>query len=183
MSQIMERLRPGLLYSPRHTWARKVGKRRVRVGLDPFASDLIGQALSIVFPAIRSRIDAGKPGCWVLDETGPIPIRMPVSGTVVRCHKELQQFPGPIGSEPCGRGWLMEVEVEGERATAGLIPPEAMAPRMLSDLERFRRRIGNELRRSHAAVGPTLMDGGEPVDDLRRALGPSKYRRLILEFL
>jgi hypothetical protein len=81
-------------YHPAHTWACTAGPDRLRIGLDAFAAGLASQTTSVVLPPPGSFLERGRAGSWLVDESGPIPLRMPVSalcagGTLLRTRPRL----------------------------------------------------------------------------------------------
>jgi glycine cleavage system H protein len=175
-------LPPDLRFHPAHTWVRKAGSGRVRIGLDRFAVRLIGCPIAVVFGTPGAHVLEGAPGCWMQDEHGLIPVKMPVSGRVVRVNENLHTWPGLVASEPCGDGWLLEVECP-ESELIKLLDAPAMEKRTEEDWKRIERRVTEVLNRESSGVGTTMQDGGEPVRDLRRILSPRRYRQLLLDLL
>lgn len=174
----------GRYFHPAHTWAEQRTGDRFRIGIDAFAAGLLGKPLAIVLPPPGSPLAQGRPGCWLVDESGPIGLRMPLSGTVVRGNDRVRALPGLASESPYSSGWLLEADChapgpELERLHAA----SEMQRRAMSDRERFLAQAQKHLRRGHSAVGPTLCDGGAPLARLREMLGRAAYRRLVLSFL
>jgi glycine cleavage system H lipoate-binding protein len=174
----------GRRFHPAHTWAEWRSADRFRIGIDAFAAGLVGRPLAVVLSPPGSPVAQGHPGCWLVDESGPIPLRMPLSGTVVRGNECVQALPGLASESPYGSGWLLEMDcptsgTELERLHA----PAEMRRRAGADRERFLAQARTLVRRTRPAVGPTLCDGGEPLTHLRDLLGRAAYRRLVLQAL
>jgi glycine cleavage system H protein len=167
-----------------HTWALSLDSRRVRVGLDSFAVRLMGRAISIVFPTQGSLLARNEAGCWLVDEAGPIPIRMPLSGRVLRVNKRLLERPALAAEDPYGEGWLLEIDGGTSAAEVDdLMDAPTAAAGAENDWNRFRGSVDKHQRKGKMAVGPTMADGGVRLDDLRSMLGAPRYRRLLMEFL
>ena len=167
-----------------HTWAKQVGPNRVQIGLDSFAISLIGSPNSVIFPAVDSKLVRNEPGCWILDESSPIPIRMPVSGRLVRANRRVLEQPSAIYSSPYEEGWLAEIYCEDATGELGhLLSSEEIQETSEKDRNRFQSMALKYLRKGSSQVGLTLPDGGERIYDLRRMLGPPRYRALVMTFL
>ncbi len=167
-------------YHPAHTWACAAGPDRLRIGLDAFAARLASRTTSLVLPPPGSCLARGSAGSWLVDESGPIPLKMPVSGPVLGPNVLLRTHPRLAIESPYVDGWLIEI---GGGDLDGLLTAGEMTLRTGRQLEEFEGAALAELRRGRAAVGLTLPDGGERLADLRTMLGPSRYCRLVMQFL
>lgn len=171
-------------YDTRHTWAKNIGNQRVRVGIDHFAAGLLGYTLSVIFPPRETVLKKGQVLCWLEDEDGPIPIHMPVSGCLIRVNEEARLRPQLITGDSYEKGWLVEVicdrterQMEMLKDSADIeIQCEEDQHRLSSDLLRMS-------RTDSSSVGPTMPDGGEPIRNPRRTVGPKKYRKLVMQIL
>jgi len=171
-------------YHGSHTWAQARGDMCVRLGVDMLAASLLPAATSVILPTRDSTLWRGRAGCWLNDNTGPIPLKMPVSGLVARTNPQLRTYPALVSEAPYDGGWLVEVRCSDVTAQlTSLMPAESMQLRSHSDLRRFHRRLAFLLRRGGSPANITLADGGKPLADLRQVLGASRYLRLFLEFL
>lgn len=172
------------VYSPAHAWAGVLDERRLRIGLDSFAAQLLRHMTGVILPPPGSTLSQDRVGCWITDEAETLSLPSPVSGTVLRVNHRLRAQPALVAGEPYGDGWLAEIGCEdAETALAGLLPAAEMKRRARADLQRLRdasiEAIGTEV----AAVGPTLPDGGEPLGDLIRIVGAKRYYLLVAGLL
>lgn len=166
-------------YHPKHGWVLPLGDRRVRYGLDVFAAHLLSHPSSIVLPAPRTRICRGAAACWVKDADELIQLAAPISGIVEKGNQYVQTLPVSICGSPYDDGWLLEIQTDRDPAddesllTAEEIRVQSEAQvRQLQD--QASRYVPDDL-----TVGPTLLDGGETVQDLWRVLGSQRYHDLI----
>ena len=166
-------------YHDAHGWVLRLSPLRVRTGLDMFAARLLARSNAVVLPPLGCRVERGRPACWIADEGELIPLRSPVSGTVVGRNVAVQERPGLLASSPYDEGWLLEVRCDA--------PPEdgpalRSAGHIRRDTARQLRRLRARVRtlgRPDPRVGATLADGGRRVTDLRVLLGPLGWRRAI----
>ena len=171
-------------YHPAHTWAQSVEGDRLRIGIDSFAARLIGRTTSAILPPSGALVHRGRIGCWLLDDLGPLPLKMPVSGTVLCGNKRLRSYPSLAAESPYDEGWLVEVApIEAAQEMAFLLSAAEMRRRSQADLARFRRQAAAYVRRGAQVVGLTLADGGERLATLRDMLGEPCHRRLVMQFL
>ncbi|PKN56426.1 MAG: hypothetical protein CVU56_16160 [Deltaproteobacteria bacterium HGW-Deltaproteobacteria-14] len=152
-------------FHPGHTWAARVGDRRVRVGLDDLAQAFVGSPEAITLPAAGTRLARGERG-WSLTVDGrELPMLAPVDGEVVAVNREVLDDPSLL-ADAYGRGWLLEIEVPSKRAALKeLLTGERARTWMAATVDALRARMGGEL-------GPVMQDGGTPVSGFGRHLGP-----------
>lgn len=167
-----------------HTWAMAVDDRTVRCGVDMFAARLLPRIRSVVLPARGTRVHGGRIGFWAVDDGALIPLHAPVSGRVMTRNPALRGEPGLLTVSPYDDGWVFEVRcAEGLRQLEELMGPEEISGRAVqqrADLDRRAMRYANKAR---DRVGASLPDGGQRLTDLRKILGPQRYRRLLARIL
>lgn len=169
------------LYSPRHAWVQAEGEGRVRTGLDVFAARLLGPVHAVVLPNRGARVRRGSAACWAMSDTDLVPLAAPVSGTVTRVNRALQERPGGVNDAPYDDGWLLEVEVAGAPEEQTDLVPAAISRR---NAEQEVARLGREIRRGRGGdIGPALPDGGEMLPGLSGLLSPARRRRLLRRLL
>lgn len=170
-------------YHSCHGWVMSLSKTSVRYGVDVFAGRLLDHVTSVVLPPIGNHLLQGRPACWMMDESELIPLCAPITGTVLRRNSEVQQNPSLVTTSPYDDGWLLEVQSDtGLDEYPDLISAEELRERTAHQLKKLQER-GLHRPSTEAELGPTLADGGEPVDDLRRKLSTRRYHRLVLQFL
>lgn len=174
---------PDRRYHRCHLWVSPLEGPHLRCGIDVFASRLLDKVSSVVFPTAHSRLESGRPACWVSDEGTLIPLQSPVAGTVITVNGKVQRDPSLIGRSPYDDGWLFDVRCETDPdSQTDLIPAELMRQRTERELKRLHNEVQRHLK-VNQGVGQTLADGGEPVTDLRRILGVKRYHRLVQRIL
>lgn len=171
----------GRRYHSGHTWAQSLGNGHFRIGIDSFAATLLRSSLGVVFPALGTEMKQGGAGVWMTDETGSIPIRMPLTGRLEKINEAVCAHPASPLHDPYGEGWLIEVSCskpDGE--IASLDSPSEASARSAVDWERFTAKLKG---RKKAQVGQTLQDGGELHPEIRSIVGAATYRRAVLGVL
>jgi hypothetical protein len=102
---------------------------------------------------------------------------------VVGLNRSLQDDIGILGEDPYGAGWLLDVDCGvGLEKLPGILSSTEQSERLIHD----RTRLRLEAERCMAGdrrVGPTLADGGERLSNLRAALGPQRFRELVISIL
>lgn len=201
------RLSGDRLYSPGHAWVKPMrrsadGNRTVAcVGLEPGLASALVNPKTVVLPTVGDRLQRGRHHAWIVMDGGTLPIEVPLDGAVTAIHHELSEEPGLLARSPLGDGWLLEMEVTEAQMKAGRLMPRADAERRYA-LEgvRFRALISRALGGSDEApaggaeaaggapgstsrsrVGPTLPDGGVPLQAISEMLGPARYFALLMQ--
>ncbi len=172
-------------YGEGHVWAGVTEDNRIRIGLDAFAARLLRHLAGIVLPPAGGRVEKGHAGCWVTDETVTLSLKSPVSGTIVRSNPRLRTSPALAAESPYDEGWLLEVECQdASAAVAGLMSAAETRDRARAGFDLLRDlSVGTTRATQGPAVGPTLADGGEPAQDLRRLLGSAVYYGIVARLL
>jgi glycine cleavage system H protein len=169
-------------YSSRHWWVQPASTSgAARLGLDALATALLGAPTAVVWAPGVEPVALGDALCTLDLPFGALTLTSPLAGGSARPNPALEQDPSLIVTSPYGEGWLTAVEgaVEGPE----LVDASAIRQRSSHDLRRFRRRVALHLLAELEEVGPTLADGGRPLTDLRRMLGPRRYLALIQELV
>lgn len=171
------------LYGDGHTWVLGGAGGDVRIGLDAFATALLGTVVRLI-PAAglegeEASVAAGAPLCTVDLGIGRLPISSPVTGRLIRWNGAVEADATILTTGPYTEGWILEMEVTEAGSPVGLVGAEAALDRSRLDLRRFRRRAAIFLFDDAGAVGPTMADGGEILTDLRCILGAHRYLELV----
>ncbi len=170
-------------YHPSHTWA-KSRNGSVSCGLDGFAAYLLEEVTGVILPAVGTLLWQGRIGGWIAAGRELIPIRSPVSGTVLGRNGRIRERPELTVASPYDDGWLLEVSCEAAPETAeGLLSAAEIESRTRRETQQLYEEIAGLLTQSDPDIGPTLPDGGEPVHDVRALLGAKRYLNLIRSFL
>lgn len=145
------------LYHRGHTWVREEADGTLSVGLDGLGSRLIGSADEIDLPAVGSRIVTNGTGWIARKKDTVVRVLAPVDGEVVA-----------TGSP--SMGWMLRLRPAEEGASLRhLLTPVEARPWMLREMERLQFALAVD------GIGPTLADGGVPIDDLSSAIPEGEF--------
>lgn len=149
------------LYHRGHAWVRSEEDGTVAVGLDDFASRLVGKPDEVTLPAPGARVEMNGTG-WLMrkGETG-VRILSPIEGEVVETG-------GP------GRGFYLRVRPSGGSLDARhLLRGAEVRSWMIREIERLQAALALD------QVGISLADGGVAVEDLAATI-PEEERDAVL---
>jgi glycine cleavage system H lipoate-binding protein len=165
-----------LRYHPGHTWALSESPSLVRIGLDDFASKLLGKVDSVALPQRGTWVRQGQKIWSVVRNGKKIDMVSPIEGSVTDINEEVIKNPELANSDPYGEGWMVTVQ-----------SPDAKT--------NYRNLLGGQLARwwTEEAAGrlqgkfampmPALaQDGGVAVNDLGSEIPAEEFEKVAHEF-
>ena len=96
-------------YTEDHEWARPGGDN-VRVGIDDYAQDQLGDIVFVELPQVGDTFKKGEEFGTVESVKAVAELYMPVGGEVLRVNTGLETSPELVNTEPYGEGWMIEVK-------------------------------------------------------------------------
>ncbi|MFZ2445007.1 MAG: glycine cleavage system protein H [Syntrophobacteraceae bacterium] len=162
-------------YHQGHVWARVEYGGLVRVGIDDFASRLMGPQDEIDIPGLGSTVGQARPAA-VLKRSGKEAATLsPVDGNVVALNPKVVKKAALANDTPYDDGWLMVIQPRELRknlknlnfGSESLLWMDGEAARLNTIL----------------GVGPLYPTGGEAVKDIYAAVPEIGWDRLVKEFL
>lgn len=172
------------LFTPGHLWVQAMSHddaRIWRVGLDAFATALIGCATAVRCTPLSDTLHRGDPICEVELGLGSLKLSAPLSGRFVAANRILQSHPEALVTEPYGEGWILEIEGLDPAGILGLRPAARAIEQTEHDLRRFRRTLA--LRLLAESGGGPVPGPAESLRDLRQVLCGTHYVELLSQFV
>ena len=109
MKEISELNLPAdLRYTEDHEWAR-LEEDKVRVGLDDYAQDQLGDIVFVELPQEGDTFKKGEMFATVESVKAVSECYMPVSGKIVSVNNDLEESPELVNSSPYGDGWFVVI--------------------------------------------------------------------------
>jgi len=99
----------GLRYAEDHEWARVEGDK-VRVGLDDYAQDQLGDIVFIGLPEVGETFKKGDEFATVDSVKASAECYLPVSGEVVAINEALEESPQLVNQSPYKDGWFVLIK-------------------------------------------------------------------------
>ena len=93
-----------------HTWALNESQELVRVGIDDFASKLIGKIESISLPQRGRWVRQGQKIWTILRDGKSVDMVSPIEGTISDVNDAVVKDPELARKDPYGEGWLVTVK-------------------------------------------------------------------------
>jgi glycine cleavage system H protein len=115
------------------------GARRVRIGLDPLGSEIMGDIVAVSFAEVGAGLRRGDAFATLEAAKFVGPLLAPVAGRLAAVNEAAVADPGSLNSDPLGT-WLIELEEVQDAELAGLLcDPEEIARWFEQALDRYRR--------------------------------------------
>ncbi len=100
----------GYCFHPGHTWVLKEDGENARVGVDSFATNLIGKIDLIETLGSSRWVRQGQKLVTLISGDQSFDLVSPVEGVVMALNKEVIQDPGLIARDPYQNGWIAMVK-------------------------------------------------------------------------
>ena len=97
-----------LRYAEDHEWVRIEGDK-VRVGLDDYAQDQLGDIVFVELPQEGDRYNKGDVFATVESVKAVCECYLPVGGEILAVNTALEESPELINKSPYGDGWIVQV--------------------------------------------------------------------------
>ena len=114
-----------LLYTDEHEWIQRLDNSTVRIGITDYAQDQLGDVVYVELPEQGATV--GKNDLLVeVESTKSVgEVYAPVGGTVVRVNETVVNAPELVNESPYGQGWFVELSIDGQLKTDGLLDAAA----------------------------------------------------------
>jgi glycine cleavage system H protein len=96
-------------YADDHEWARVEGDK-VRVGLDDYAQDQLGDIVFVELPEVGDTFKQRRVFATVESVKAVCECYLPVGGEIIAVNSALEESPELINKSPYGDGWLVDVK-------------------------------------------------------------------------
>jgi glycine cleavage system H protein len=130
MKEISELVMPDdLHYAKDHEWARIEGEK-VRVGLDDYAQDQLGDIVFVELPQEGDTFKQGEVFATVESVKAVCECYLPVGGIISAVNTSLEESPELINQSPYGEGWMVEVQPTDLSETDNLMTRDACVEKL-----------------------------------------------------
>ena len=164
-------------YHSGHTWALSESRELVRVGMDDFASKLVGKIESIALPQRGRWVRQGQKIWTIFRDGKSVDMVSPIEGTVSDVNEAVAKDPSLALKDPFGEGWIVTVQAPDSKLNFRNLLGGALARMWTEDSAlRLRKRMPVAMAAAFA------QDGGVAVDDITAQLPNEDWAALTKEF-
>ena len=163
-------------YHAGHTWALSESKEMVRVGMDDFASKLIGKIENITLPQRGRWVRQGQKIWTIFRDGKSVDMVSPIEGTITDINEAVAKNPELARKDPYGEGWLVTVQAPDSKINFRNLLGGTLA-RLWTESSALQLR-----NKMPMLAGALAQDGGVAVDDLTAHMPDEDWATLTKEF-
>jgi glycine cleavage system H lipoate-binding protein len=165
-------------FHPGHTWALSESPNLVRVGIDDFASKLIGKVEAVSLPQRGQWIRQGQKILSFKRNGIAVDMVSPIEGSVADINEAIIANPRAAAQDPYGEGWLVTVQSPDAKTNFRNLMGGALARWWMEEA------VSRLQKRLPATVGALALaqDGGVASDDLAAGIPDEQYQAIAREF-
>lgn len=119
-----DEVRDDLKYTESHEWL-KLKNDTVQIGITDHAQDALTDIVFVELPEVGKKIKKGDELCVVESVKSVSEIYSPISGTISKVNKKLEDTPETVNESPYDDGWLVELEIENKSEIDNLLNAES----------------------------------------------------------
>lgn len=171
-----------LFFGPGHTWSRIEADGSVSVGVDRFASKVLGRVDAIDVAPTGNTLDRQDAVFVLRQGDKSAAFATPFEASVMEVNRDLLENPDRIVEDPYGHSWLLRLQPR--RLADGLQRlrvAEDARQWMRDEIMRLSRFL--EEQTASATVGATLPDGGVLIENILETLDGKVWEQFEAEFL
>jgi len=165
----------GFCFHPGHTWVYDEGRQNARVGLDSFATHLMGKVDRIEVANLNRWVRQGQKVCTISAGGTTAEFMSPIEGVVVSVNHEVLRDPSLLAKDPYKDGWVCVIKAPDlDINKKNLLQDNMIGTWMQNSMRR--------LQAYAAPLGAATADGGVPIEGLLGHVDPNVRRDMIREF-
>jgi len=170
--QVPENLR----FHPGHTWALSESPSLVRVGMDDFASKLVGNVQRITLPQRGQWIRQGQKIATIFRDGVAVDMVSPIEGSIADVNDTVTSDPNLTQKDPYGEGWLVTVQSPDAKTNFRNLLGGALARWWTEES------AGRLQKKMPMLCGALAQDGGVAMDNLTDQIPDKEWAAIAKEF-
>jgi len=163
-------------YHPGHTWALSESPSLVRVGMDDFASKLVGKIEHVALPQRGQWIRQGQKIWTVKRDGSTVDMVSPIEGSVADINEAVVRDPALALKDPYGEGWMVTVQSPDAKTNFRNLLGGALARWWTEES------AGRLQRKMPMMLGALAQDGGVAMVDLTAHMPDQEWATVAKEF-
>jgi glycine cleavage system H protein len=185
MAPVVAMLEPrppqGIFLDPHHSWVRITGDGTLRVGIDDFLAEAVGDVEGVEAPPRGAQIKRGDALLRLRVKGKTLVVPAPASGEVVAVNDHVTAQPWTVSRDPYGVGWVVALWSRDQHEA---IKPLRIGSAAAAFLRTEMQRLADFLTPAGTpATVPLLADGGIPCKGAVSVLDETRWNAFQHEFL
>ncbi len=168
---------PGDVYYHRgHGWVKLEEGNTVRIGLDDFTQQVMGDIEGIAIPSPGGELSQGQVAWRVRHGKFKLSQLAPLGGTVVEVNEKLKKDPTLANRSPYEEGWILRIQTKGlNKQMPELMDSLQFKAHFDQDKAKFMSSFNDH------ALGAVYGDGGEVVKGAATKLDEGTWKKLVTQ--
>ena len=163
-------------YHNGHAWMKFEGGDRIKVGLDDFTQQVMGDIDDIKLPSIGAELNQGRVAWKVRHGERKLCQLAPVGGTVVDVNENLIKDPTLANRSPYEEGWILKIHAKGLNREM----PELMdALQFKMHFDQCKAKLLSSF--NSQTLGSAYGDGGEVIRGVASKLDEKAWKTLVAQ--
>jgi glycine cleavage system H protein len=165
-----------IYYHDGHAWVKLEEDNKVKIGLDDFTQQVMGDIDDIEIPSIGSKLNQGEVAWKIRHGKRKLSQLAPLGGTVVELNEKLIKDPSLANSSPYEKGWILKIQ---PKALGEEIPKLMDFFQFQVHFDRLKAKLRSSF--SHHSLGMVYGDGEEVVKGVGGILEERLWKLLVTQ--
>ena len=148
----------------------------MRIGIDDFASKLVGKVEHVTLPQRGQWIRQGQKVWSIIRNGVKVDMVSPIEGSVSDINEAVMADPSLAGKDPYGEGWMVTVQSPDAKTNFRNLLGGALARWWTEESSMRLQRV------MPSALGALAQDGGVAIDDLASTMPDEQWTKITREF-
>ena len=165
-----------IYYHRGHTWVKLEEGNTMRIGLDDFTQQVMGDIEGIAIPSPGGELSQGEVAWKVRHGKRKLSQLAPLGGTVVGVNEKLKRDPTLANRSPYEEGWILKIRTKGLNKEM----PELMdSLQFKAHFDRDKAKFMSSF--NDHALGAVYGDGGEVIKGAASKLDERTWKKLVTQ--
>lgn len=167
----------GFFYHQGHSWVKAESDDTATVGIDDFATKLVGRVEHVRLPAVGSKLKQGERAWTIYLSHKSFDMLSPLEGEVISVNSDVIKNPALINESPYDKGWLFKVRSGRLSVDLKNLLSNTLAKRWAEvEVERL-------YFEANSNLGRVRFDGGVIIDGIAKSLDIYDWDRVVKKYL
>jgi glycine cleavage system H protein len=163
-------------YHRGHAWAKLGEGNTMRIGVDDFTQQVMGDIEGIEIPPLGGKLSQGEVAWRIRHGKRKLSLLAPLGGTVVEVNEKLRKDPTLVNRSPYEDGWILKIQTKGLNKEM---------PKLMDSLQ-FKMQFDQDKAKlmssfNNQTLGAVYGDGGEVLKGAATNLDEGMWKILVTQ--